>query len=49
MNGGSIVTLQRILGHATIMQTMTYAHFAPDYLVDAMKFNPVAGISPVSP
>lgn len=45
MNGGSIITLQRILGHATIQQTMTYAHFAPDYLADAVKFNPVAGIS----
>lgn len=48
MNGGNIITLQRILGHATIQQTMTYAHFAPDYLADAMKFNPVAGISLVS-
>ncbi|EGY4498328.1 tyrosine-type recombinase/integrase [Salmonella enterica] len=45
MTGGNIIALQRILGHATIQQTMTYAHFAPDYLADAMKFNPVAGIS----
>ncbi|HDC2640153.1 TPA: tyrosine-type recombinase/integrase [Salmonella enterica] len=43
INGGNIITLQRILGHATIQQTMTYAHFAPDYLQDAVKFNPVAG------
>ncbi|EGB2281058.1 tyrosine-type recombinase/integrase, partial [Salmonella enterica] len=42
INGGNIITLQRILGHATIQQTMTYAHFAPDYLQDAVKFNPVA-------
>ncbi|EOG3288221.1 tyrosine-type recombinase/integrase, partial [Salmonella enterica] len=49
INGGNIITLQRILGHATIQQTMTYAHFAPDYLADAMKFNPVAGISLASP
>ncbi|EEF5705598.1 tyrosine-type recombinase/integrase [Salmonella enterica] len=48
MNGGNIVTLQRILGHATIMQTMTYAHFAPDYLADAIKFNPLAGFPLVS-
>ncbi|EBD6540660.1 integrase [Salmonella enterica] len=48
MNGGNIITLQRILGHATIQQTMTYAHFAPDYLADAMKFNPVAGFPLVS-
>ncbi|MCV4797152.1 tyrosine-type recombinase/integrase, partial [Escherichia coli] len=33
MNGGNIVTLQRILGHATIQQTMTYAHFSPDFLL----------------
>ncbi|EKI9642953.1 tyrosine-type recombinase/integrase [Salmonella enterica] len=45
MTGGNIIALQRILGHATIQQTMTYAHFAPDYLADAMKFNPVAGLA----
>lgn len=42
MNGGNIVTLQRILGHATIQQTMTYAHFSPDFLQDAVSFNPLA-------
>ncbi|SQN80510.1 Mu prophage; Tail fiber protein [Escherichia coli] len=42
MNGGNIVTLQRILGHATIQQTMTYAHFSPDFLQDAINFNPLA-------
>lgn len=41
MNGGNILTLQKILGHATIQQTMTYAHLAPDYLQDAIKFNPL--------
>lgn len=45
INGGNIITLQRILGHANIQQTMTYAHFAPDYLQDAIRFNPVAGVS----
>ncbi|WP_340574960.1 phage integrase [Escherichia coli] len=45
INGGNIVTLQRILGHATIQQTMTYAHFSPDYLADAMSFNPVANMA----
>lgn len=43
MNGGSIITLQRILGHSDIKQTMVYAHFAPDYLTDAIKFNPLKG------
>ncbi|MBH3280541.1 tyrosine-type recombinase/integrase [Serratia marcescens] len=41
MNGGNILALQKILGHATIEQTMTYAHFAPDYLLDAVRFNPL--------
>lgn len=43
MNGGNIITLQRILGHATIQQTMTYAHFAPDFLNEAIRFNPLGG------
>lgn len=41
MNGGNIIALQRILGHATIQQTMEYAHFSPDYLQEATKFNPL--------
>ena len=43
INGGSIITLQRILGHKDIKQTMVYAHFAPDYLSDAIRFNPMLG------
>ncbi|CAM3888842.1 phage integrase [Xenorhabdus thuongxuanensis] len=43
MNGGNILTLQKIMGHANIEQTMTYAHFSPDYLLDAIKFNPLKG------
>lgn len=48
MNGGNILALQKILGHSTILQTMTYAHFAPDYLLDAVRFNPLenAGSDP---
>ncbi|EAQ9997287.1 integrase [Salmonella enterica] len=42
MNGGNILALQRILGHSNIMQTMVYAHLAPDYLAEAVKFNPIA-------
>lgn len=45
MNGGNIITLQRVLGHATIQQTMTYAHFAPGYLQDAITFNPLNSIT----
>lgn len=43
INGGNILTLQRIMGHATIQQTMTYAHLAPDFLQDAISLNPLKG------
>ncbi|CAI1947974.1 Tyrosine recombinase XerC [Serratia fonticola] len=43
MNGGSIITLQRILGHSRIEQTMSYAHFAPDFLQDAIAYDPLKG------
>lgn len=43
INGGSIITLQRILGHSRIEQTMVYAHFAPEYLQDAIALNPLRG------
>lgn len=42
MSGGSILTLQKILGHADITQTMTYAHLAPEHLNDAIRLNPMA-------
>ncbi|KNC95764.1 tyrosine-type recombinase/integrase [Trabulsiella odontotermitis] len=45
MNGGNIITLQRILGHSNIQQTMVYAHFAPDFLQDAIALNPIRGMS----
>ncbi len=45
MNGGNIITLQRILGHSTVQQTMVYAHFAPDFLQDAVSLNPLNGVS----
>lgn len=41
INGGNIISLQKILGHSTILQTMVYAHFAPDYLNDAVRLNPL--------
>ena len=46
MNGGNILTLQRVLGHSTILQTMVYAHLAPDYLNEAMEFNPLSTLRP---
>ncbi len=42
MNGGNILTLQRILGHTTLAMTMRYTHLAPDHLQDAVKLGPVA-------
>ncbi|MBA0177500.1 tyrosine-type recombinase/integrase [Pectobacterium carotovorum] len=43
MNGGNLVALQQILGHASIQQTMVYAHLAPDYLENAITLNPLRG------
>lgn len=43
INGGSIITLQRLMGHASIEQTMTYAHFAPDFLQEVITRNPLKG------
>lgn len=36
---GSVPPLEG--GHWMFHQTMTYAHFAPDYLNDAVRFNPL--------
>ncbi|QXX09218.1 tyrosine-type recombinase/integrase [Vibrio neptunius] len=41
MNGGDILVLQRILGHSKIEQTMAYAHFSPDHLMQAVELNPL--------
>ena len=41
MNGGNILVLRDILGHADIKMTMIYAHFAPDHLEDAVTKNPL--------
>ncbi|QUM90529.1 tyrosine-type recombinase/integrase [Moritella sp. 36] len=35
INGGNILVLQRILGHASILDTMKYSYFAPEHLEDA--------------
>jgi site-specific recombinase XerD len=39
---GNIVTLQRILGHSSLLMTMRYLHLAPDHLADAFSFNPLS-------
>ena len=42
MNGGNILVLQRVLGHADIKMTMRYAHFSPDHFEDVIRFNPIS-------
>jgi len=39
---GNILVLQQILGHASITDTMKYAHFSPTNLEDAIKLNPLS-------
>ncbi|MCR4511108.1 tyrosine-type recombinase/integrase [Pseudomonas sp. 32.2.56] len=44
MNGGNILTLQKILGHTSLAMTMRYAHLSPDHLQDAVRLGPVTGV-----
>ena len=41
ITGGNILTLQKVLGHASVTMTMRYAHLAPDHLQDALRRNPI--------
>ncbi|GKT13062.1 MAG: hypothetical protein ISEC1_P2060 [Thiomicrorhabdus sp.] len=47
MNGGNILALQKLLGHSDIKMTMRYAHLAPEFYNDAVKFNPVTILTTV--
>ena len=44
MNGGNILTLQKIMGHSGVAVTMRYAHLAPEHLVDAVNLNPIVDL-----
>jgi site-specific recombinase XerD len=41
MNGGNILTLQKVLGHSTINMTMRYAHLASGHLLEVLKLQPL--------
>jgi site-specific recombinase XerD len=45
MNGGNILTLQRILGHGSLTITMRYAHLALEHLQEAKNLNPLARLT----
>nr|WP_280114266.1 tyrosine-type recombinase/integrase [Pantoea deleyi] len=45
MAGGKMIVPQCILRHSNIRVTMRYAHFAPDYPEDAIRFNSLAFIT----
>ena len=45
MNGGNLLSLQRILGHSSIEMTMRYSHLAEDHAIDALKLNPLRSIN----
>jgi site-specific recombinase XerD len=40
MNGGNILTLQKVLGHSSLEMAMKYAHLAPDFLQEVVERNP---------
>jgi site-specific recombinase XerD len=45
MNGGNILVLQKILGHANLTMTMRYAHLAPEHLQEAKTLNPLSRLT----
>lgn len=45
MNGGSILSLQRALGHHSLAMTMRYAHLSPEHLAETRHLNPLARLT----
>lgn len=45
MNGGNILTLQKVLGHRDLKTTMIYAHLSPEHLQEARVLNPLSRLT----
>lgn len=45
INGGSLIALQRYLGHSSLNVTMKYAHFARSEQGDVIERNPLSNLS----
>lgn len=41
MNGGNLLTLQKVLGHASIQMTMRYSHLAPEHFLEVVQLSPI--------
>ncbi len=41
INGGNIITLQKVLGHSSLAMTIRYAHLAPEHLQEVLTLNPL--------
>jgi len=44
MNGGDILSPQKILGHSSIVMRMRYSHLSGDHLRSAIAFSPISSI-----
>jgi integrase len=49
MNGGNILSLQKVLGHHSLTMTMRYAHLSPEHLQEARLLNPITRLECVEP
>lgn len=45
MNASNILTLQCILGHASLTMTMRYSHLSPEHLQEAKNLNPLSRLT----
>lgn len=45
MNGGDILSLQKVLGHHSLAMTMRYAHLSPEHLQETRHLNPLSRLN----